>query len=142
VIFYDKSRFAMTWSKPKSRVVLAEFREKSSGDRILVAACHLQGGNHAPTRYNQARSLMKAMDSRMREYAKTPETPTPRSTTSLGPGPWARSNSLTKHQNLTKVHRALGVLVDLDLQKKRRNQGGPQRTFRTKRPRHVSCAVI
>eukprot|EP00467_Chlorarachnion_reptans_P008566 CAMPEP_0114525392 /NCGR_PEP_ID=MMETSP0109-20121206/22393_1 /TAXON_ID=29199 /ORGANISM="Chlorarachnion reptans, Strain CCCM449" /LENGTH=454 /DNA_ID=CAMNT_0001706957 /DNA_START=75 /DNA_END=1439 /DNA_ORIENTATION=+ len=79
VIFYDKSRFAMTWSKPKSRVVLAEFREKSSGDRILVAACHLQGGNHAPTRYNQARSLMKAMDSRMREYAKTPETPTPRS---------------------------------------------------------------
>mmetsp|Transcript_17187 Transcript_17187/g.32722 ORF Transcript_17187/g.32722 Transcript_17187/m.32722 type:complete len:467 (-) Transcript_17187:256-1656(-) len=66
VIFYRRDKLVLVGEKPKSRVAIAEFLVKENGQRLIVAGCHLQGGHQAPTRYNQARSLLKAMDSMLK----------------------------------------------------------------------------
>ncbi|GAB5372682.1 hypothetical protein AAMO2058_001685600 [Amorphochlora amoebiformis] len=66
VIFYRRDRLVLKWYKGKSRTVVGEFQVGSSRQRILIASCHLQGGHEAPTRFSQAKSLLKTIDARLR----------------------------------------------------------------------------
>jgi len=80
VIFYNSSRFELLWCKPKSRAVVAHFKEITSDNSLIIASCHLQGGQQAPTRYTQGRSILKAIDHRMRSL--DPGSPRARSASS------------------------------------------------------------
>lgn len=67
-IFYKTDRFEKLWQDHRSRIVLASFRHRPSGQIVYVGSCHLQGfAWEGPTRFAQVKKALGSLERRMRK---------------------------------------------------------------------------